>query len=61
MLLANLIDALCQTEKLQSANTPPVDIDLVPGQAMARGTRVRVVIVVPSFAKRDQRYQPIIR
>ena len=36
----------------------PGDVELVPGQAVARRRRVRVVVVVPALAERQQRHPP---
>ena len=49
-----------QPEKLQRMNTDPVQIDLVPAQTVTRRRRMRVMVVVPSLAERQQRYPPTV-
>src|SRR5689334_2411031 len=39
-----------QTHGAQNADAVPVEVDLIPGQAVTRRLRVGVVIVVPAFA-----------
>src|SRR2546423_5584915 len=46
------VDGLRKPHQLERADAPPVDINLVPREAVARGTRVRVVVVVPALAER---------
>ena len=51
-------DAVRESQQLQRTNTHPVDIDLVPTQTVTRRGRMRVMVVVPAFTKRQQRYPP---
>src|SRR5437773_10233320 len=53
-------DPFCESQKLHDANAPPVEIDLVPGEPMARRGRVRMMIIVPAFAKGQQRDPPVV-
>ncbi len=53
-------DVLCQTEQLQRADAIPVEVDFVPRQAVFGSARMRVMIVVPAFAKGKQRHPPAI-
>lgn len=48
---ANAFDLARQSEKLQHPNAPPIKIDLVPPEAMTCRRRMRVMIVMPTFAK----------
>src|SRR5688500_8094838 len=36
------------------------DVDLPPVEALARGARIVVMVVVPGLAERDQRKQPVV-
>src|SRR5947209_2630561 len=54
------LDGLRQPEQLECADAPPVDIYLVPSEAVARRARVRVVVVVPPFAERHQGDEQVI-
>ena len=47
-------------EQPQDLDQKPGRIELVPGQAMARRGRMRVVIVVPAFAEGDQGDPPVV-
>src|SRR5689334_10331159 len=49
-----------QSEKLQSSNTQPVQIELVPTQTMTRGGGMSVMVVMPAFTKCQQCYPPAI-
>jgi len=49
-----------EPQKLHDANSPPVDVDFVPGKSMARGSRVSMMIVVPAFTKGQQRDPPVV-
>src|SRR4051812_18316095 len=49
-----------QSEELQDANTPPIEINLVPLQSMTSGSRMGVMIVMPAFAKGEQRHPPTV-
>lgn len=48
------LDISRKTERAQSANTIPIQIDFVPCKTVTRGLRNRVMIVVPSFAEGKQ-------
>ena len=54
------LDGPGQTDKLQDANAPPVEIDLVPLQSMTSGGRVGVMIVMPALAKSKDRDPPTV-
>jgi hypothetical protein len=54
------LDFAGQSQKLQSTNTEPVYIDLIPTQTMLRRRWMSVMVVVPSFTERQQRYPPAI-
>src|SRR5687767_3150862 len=49
-----------QPQCLQRANADPVEVDLVPREAVTRAGRVRVMVVVPALAKRQQRHPPVV-
>src|ERR1051326_5782245 len=51
-------DRLGDPEVLQDTDQNPGRIEFVPGEAMARGGRMRVVIVVPALAETQERYPP---
>jgi len=44
-----------ETKKAKGGDAVPVGIELVPGEAVTGGLRVSVVVVVPAFAKGEQR------
>jgi len=44
-----------QAEQAQGGDAVPVGVELVPGQAVARGLGMGVVVVVPAFAEGEQR------
>src|SRR5947209_15729874 len=46
------LNGLREAQQLECAYAPPVDINLVPREAVAGGARVRVVVVVPALAER---------
>ena len=46
------LDIPRQPERLQRPDAVPVHIDFVPGEAVLRRRRMRVVVVVPAFSKR---------
>ena len=54
------LNLLRQANLRQQPDAPEVGIDLVPGQAVARGHRMRVVVVVPAFAAGQQRHPPVV-
>src|SRR5436190_8850012 len=47
-------------EELQNFDLDPGDIELIPGQSVAGGGRMRVVIVMPAFAEREEGNPPAI-
>src|SRR6476646_7102802 len=47
-----------ETGRAEHLEQEPGGIELVPGQAMARGSRMGVMVVVPAFAERDERHPP---
>ena len=49
-----------QSHKLQSSNTQPVQVELIPTQTVARRSGISVMVVMPAFTKRQQRYPPAI-
>ena len=49
-----------QTKFLQRPDAIPVQVDFVPGQAVARGNGVRMMIVVPALAEREERDEKVI-
>src|SRR5579863_4989109 len=54
------MDLFGQPDFGEQPDAPEVGIDFVPLQSMARGHRVRVMVVVPSFAARQQRNPPAV-
>ena len=54
------VDFLGDADFFQRPDDVPVEINFIPGQAVARGNRMRVMIVVPAFAPGDQRDPPAI-
>ena len=59
LILATLTSQ-ARPSDLQRADADPVDVELVPGQAVAGAGRVRVVVVVPAFAEGQQRHPPVV-
>src|SRR5438105_9831123 len=57
---ADELDGLRQSEQLEGADAPPVEINLVPGEAVARRARVCVVVVVPALAEGQERDPPTV-
>src|SRR5208282_6664033 len=49
-----------QSEFLQRPDAVPVHVDFIPGQAMTRGNRMRMMIVVPTFAKGQDGDQSVV-
>jgi hypothetical protein len=56
----DFVDMARQAQFLQRPDAVPVHVDFIPFQSMARGNRVRVVIVVPALAEGDERNQEIV-
>jgi hypothetical protein len=54
------LDLACQSQLLENPDSPEVEIDLVPGQSMPRAHGMRVVVVMPSLAARQQRNPPAV-
>src|SRR5437588_2679287 len=54
------VDGLGKPQQLERADAPPVDINLVPREAVACGARVRVVVVVPALAECHQGDEQVI-
>src|SRR5580698_3647514 len=54
------VDFLGDADLFQRPDHVPVEINLVPGQAVPRGDGMRMMIVVPAFAPRYQRHPPAI-
>ena|SRR5438046_6914452 len=54
------IDVPGQAELLERPDSVPVQIELIPLETMTSGNRVRVMIVVPAFAKGEQCNEPVI-
>ena len=44
---------LRKPDMVKGADTHPVDIKFIPGEAVADRARIGVVVVVPAFAKRQ--------
>jgi hypothetical protein len=42
---------LRKSDVIQGADTEPVDIQLIPGEAVADTARIGVVVVMPALAK----------
>src|SRR5207253_271747 len=49
-----------QSKFLQRPDAVPVHVDFVPLQAMPRGDRMRMMIVVPAFTKRHKGHQQVV-
>ena len=45
-----------QAEEAERGDAVPVGIELVPGQAVTRGLRMGVMVVVPALAKGEESY-----
>src|SRR5208337_5431790 len=54
------LDVPSQAQLLQRPDSVPVHINLIPREAMLRGGRMRMVIVVQSFAKGEQCHPPTV-
>jgi hypothetical protein len=57
---AGCMDGLRQTERLQKPYSEPAHVEFVPGETVARGSRMSVMIVVPAFAETQQRHKPVV-
>src|SRR5437868_4485080 len=53
-------DGFRQPQKLHDANSPPVEIDFVPGKAMPCRAWVSVVVIVPALTEGQQRHPPVV-
>ena len=54
------LDIPGQTQGFERPDAVPVHVDFIPPEAVLRCRRMRVVIVVPAFAKCQQRHPPAI-
>src|SRR5688572_23700484 len=54
------LDCASDAEEPQDFDLNPRRIKLVPRQSMPRGSRMGVVVVMPSLSERNQRDQPVI-
>ena len=45
---------------MQRSDTEPVDIQLIPSETVANRARTGVVVVVPAFAKGQERHPPVV-
>lgn len=59
-LFAVCVNVLCEAGHFEQADRDPVDVDLVPGQAVTCGTRVSMVVIVPAFAPGDRGDQAVV-
>jgi hypothetical protein len=50
-----------RSDEFEAANYPPAHVNLPWPEPMTRAPRKGVVIVVPSFAERQQSYQEVVR
>src|ERR1043166_2585880 len=56
----NTLDSAGESQQLKHANAPPVEVNFVPAQTVPGRGRMSMMIVVPSFTKRQQRYPPTV-
>src|SRR5207244_8179783 len=49
-----------ESQQLQHADAPPVEVNFVPLESVTRRCRVRMMIVVPTLAKGEQGYPPTV-
>ena len=54
------LDVPGQAEPPQRADADPVQVELVPGQAVTRRHRVGVMVVVPPLAEGEERHPPVV-
>src|SRR6478735_2010834 len=54
------LDVPHHAERAEQLQGEPADVELVPRQAVASGDRVRVVVVVPALAEREERDPPAV-
>ena len=45
------LDFLCEAEHFENPDAVPVHVNFVPLQAVTRGSRMSVVVVMPTFAE----------
>ena len=57
---ANSFDPAGESHELHQANAPPVEVNLVTLQTVKRRRGMGVMVVVPSFAKSQQRDPPVV-
>ncbi len=55
------VDLAREPQLFERPDAVPIEVDLVPREAVARRNRVRMVIVVPAFAEGEQSHPPAIR
>jgi len=51
---------LREADLREQPDSPEVGIELVPPESVARGDRVRMVVVVPALATREQGHPPAV-
>src|SRR6266545_3112543 len=54
------LDIPRQAEQPQGTDADPVQIQLVPGEAVTGRNRVRVMVVVPPLAEGEERHPPVV-
>ena len=54
------LDFFGEAELLEKPDAVVVDVELVPGEAMARGDGMGVVVVVPALAAGDEGDPPVV-
>src|SRR5688572_18344893 len=54
------LDVPCQAQRLERADTNPVEIQLVPRETVTRARRMGVMVVVPAFSECEQRHPPVV-
>src|SRR5215510_10227436 len=47
-------------ERVEDLQRDPGDVELVPGEAVAGGDGMRVMVVVPAFAEGQERHPPAV-
>src|SRR5687768_16017088 len=61
LLDARLLEVPREAKCLKCPDPDPVEIDLVPREAVSRAGGMRVMIVVPALSERQQRDPPVVR
>ena len=49
-----------EPDAMERVDAEPIDIQLVPGEAVADAAWIGVVVVMPALAKRQQGYPPVV-